>query len=171
MHICLLLNFILKSSRCLTIAILTPDLNSSFPMFYYALNKDRNNLHQRDLKAIFKSFKAKPLIHILWRTLKKLRVSCFRPTRRGKRAGQRKQRSISVSIGRRDQGNTVISGLAEMHSASDIFRFIDGNHLHIPKQNLLNIQIDTPHSDIINNTGVTGTTDPLGDKKAPKSQM
>ena len=91
------------------------------------------------LKATFTSAKAKPLNHNLWRTLNKLRISCFRPTRRAKRAGQRKQRSISVSIGHRGQGNTVISGLAGMHSGSDIFRFNEGTILHIPNQNLLNI--------------------------------
>ena len=82
--------------------------------------------------------KAEPLNHNLRRLLSNLRISRFQPTRRGKRAGQRKQRPtcISVAIGRRDLRNSAFSSIS-------ISKSNEGSHLHISSQNLLNIQLNT----------------------------
>ena len=89
--------------------------------------------------------KAEPLNHSLWRLLSNLRISRFQPTRRGKRAGQRKQRPISVAIRGRDTRNSLFSSISTAKSN-------EGSHLHIPRQNLLNIHLDTSFTGKTNNT-------------------
>ena len=64
---------------------------------------------------------------------------------RGKRAGQRKQRPVSVAIGRRDLRNSAFSSIS-------ISKSNEGSHLHIPSQNLLNIQLNTSSAGKTNDT-------------------
>ena len=97
------------------------------------------------LKTISSSMKAEPLNHNLWRLLSNLRISRFQPRRRGKRAGQRKQRPLSVATGRRDLRNSAFSSIS-------ISKSNEGSHLHIPSQNLLNIQLNTSSAGKTSNT-------------------
>ena len=93
------------------------------------------------LNAFSRYTVAKPLNQDLWGKLTKLHISRFPPTRRGKRAGQRKQRPIPVIIsGCRMNIDFPSFALSPMVSNSIKS---EEHHLHKPTKNQLNIQVRT----------------------------
>ena len=84
---------------------------------------------------------AKPLSQDLWGKLTKLHISRFPPTRRGKRAGQRKQRPIPLIISG-SKMNTDFPSFALSPMVSNSIKS-EEHHLHKPTKNQLNIQVRT----------------------------
>ena len=93
------------------------------------------------LNAFSRYAMAQPLNQDLWGKLTRLHISRFPPTRRGKRAGQRKQRPIPVIV-RRSERNIDFPSFAcsPMVSNSIISEEL---HLHKLTKNQLNIQVRT----------------------------
>ena len=84
---------------------------------------------------------AKPLSQDLWGKLTKLHISRFPPTRRGKRAGQWKQRPIPVIISG-SKMNIDFPSFALSPMVSNSIKS-EEHDLHKPTKNQLNIQVRT----------------------------
>ena len=93
------------------------------------------------LNAFSRYTLAKPLSQDLWGKLTKLHISRFPPTRRGKRAGQRKQRPIPVIISG-SKMNIDFPSFALSPMVSNSIKS-EEHHLHKPTKNQLNIQVRT----------------------------
>ena len=93
------------------------------------------------LNAFSRNTVAKPLNQDLWGKSTKLHISRFPPTRRGKRAGQRKQRPILVIISG-SKMNIDFPSLALSPMVSNSIKS-EEHHLHKPTKNQLNIQVRT----------------------------
>ena len=93
------------------------------------------------LNAFSRNTVAKPLNQDLWGKLTKLHISRFPPTRRGKRAGQRKQRPIPVII----SGSKMNIDFPSFALSPMVSNSINSeeHHLHKPTKNQLNIQVRT----------------------------
>ena len=93
------------------------------------------------LNAFSRYTLAKPLSQDLWGKLTKLHISRFPPTRRGKRAGQRKQRPIPVIISG-SKMNIDFPSFALSPMVSNSIKSQE-HYLHKPTKNQLNIQVPT----------------------------
>ena len=83
----------------------------------------------------------KPLSQDLWGKLTKLHISRFLPTRRGKQAGQWKQRPIPVIISG-SKMNIDFPSFALSPMVSNSIKS-EEHRLHKPTKNQLNIQVHT----------------------------
>ena len=91
------------------------------------------------LNAISSSMAKKSLRLELWRQLTELRISQRKPTRRGRRGGQRKLKPIEVCMGRRVQKSKHLLQLNSFNNS----KLQEEDDLHNVILLSSNIQIDT----------------------------
>ena len=122
------------------------------------------------LNAISSSIAKKPLRPELWRKLTELRISQRNPTRRGRREGQRKLKTIEVCMGRRVQKSKYLSQLNSFKNSKPQ----EEDDLHNAILLSLNIQNDTSVGSRTNNRIVidssintTRVTNPVWTPKVP----
>ena len=113
------------------------------------------------LVALSSSLPKKPLTSSLWRFLCELGIARYKPTRRGCRAGTRKQRPFLTC-----EGPPLLTSLSD-HSLCEIHPEIPfpsqepqvGNNLHISPSNPLNIHLVTSESGNPNSNTSRGPPD------------
>lgn len=94
------------------------------------------------LRVVLSSIPTRPLCSKLWRCMTELRIVRRKPTRRGHRDGQPKQRPISVCMGRGRHGELINPILAGSYSIN-VTKSHEELHLHNSVLSTLLIQADT----------------------------
>ena len=118
-------------------------------------------LSRSALVALSSSLPKKPLTSGLWRSLCELGIARYKPTRRGCRAGTRKQRPLLTCEGPPLPTSSPDHSLCEIHPeiSPPSQELQVGNNLHIPPSRPLNIHLVTSGSGNSNSNTSRGPSD------------